>query len=51
MSVKTSLLLGAVALVGATMAAHAQQPYQPYAYPAQPYAYYQGSTATPPSWS
>jgi hypothetical protein len=44
-------LLGAAALVGTAITANAQQPYPPYAYPTQPYAYYQGPMAAPPAWS
>jgi hypothetical protein len=50
-SLKTSILLGPVALLGVTVAAHAQPLYQPYAYPYQVDPYYRVPPATPPSWS
>ena len=54
MRMPTSILISAAAaLVGATIAANAQQPYPPYpyAYPYQAYPYYPVPAATPPSWS
>jgi hypothetical protein len=55
MRAKASLFLAAfltaAALLGTTLAADAQQPYQPYPYSPQPYPYYQVSPSPPSAWN
>ena len=51
MGLKTSISLGALALLGAAFTASAQPPYQPYAYPTQPYPVYQVPPFPPQSWN
>ena len=51
MRAKTAILVGALALVGATSTGVAQQQYQPYAYPTHTYPYYQVPPFPPAAWN
>ena len=46
-----AVLLGAILAAETTVAADAQQQHQPYAYPTQPYPYYQVPAFPPTAWN